>query len=159
MQPLFVEYELALKLKEAGFVSPGYAFYDSNGNFHPSVQSVEAMRECFNSPLEEYDKDDTVFVEFSPNAIEDVEEVNAPIYQQVFDWLEERGYRMELEWLTDSDRAMLDLFDSDISVPRFTFVQVVQNGNRLAARKNVWDTAIEEALKLLKEKLIKPDAL
>lgn len=152
MQHLFVEYPLALKLKEAGMNEPTLGYYDGHRLLRPSIQQVETLMELYEkaditvSKYDGYDKDDDVFIDFKANTFEI--DVAAPIYQQVFDWLEGKGMSIQCRRIEAGYHCVVDYFKNHMMYT----VKTEGAFPYFETRKQAWDRAIEEAQKLLKEK-------
>jgi hypothetical protein len=159
MQHLFVEYPLALKLKEAGFTGACLGFYDGDGCFHPNIQDFYTCVSAgwiSEEAAANYDGDDHLFVDFDPNTIDGVPDVSAPIFQQVFDWLEGKGIIVH-QWYNPQTELhyAATLWGTD-GKELWSEYEYPDSAKGLhSTRKQAWDIAIEEALKLLKEKQAK----
>ena len=77
MRHLFVPHDLALRLKEKGFDAPCLAWYDKDGDL------VYELRGAY---------DETA----NRNSYFNSGGCAAPLYQQVTDWLEKKGYYAEV---------------------------------------------------------------
>lgn len=131
MKHLFVPYELALQLKEKGFDEPCFAYY---GNF----TGIEYI------PYEEYpcsNSSDLMKNRFT-----------APLYQQVTDW-----FYNEHRLFVEADGYIIDSGEYDGCYAFKATVRGNQNykdhiifaQGEFPTRQKAWDTAIEEALKLI----------
>lgn len=136
MQHLFVEWPLALKLKEARFGEPCLGVYRDKV-LYPHL--------AYDSESWEYDYQFAATVDVD-------DDVLAPIYQQVFDWLEGKGFDIRLY------RVILDnqkFYDGEVCqdlTGKLLFSLTKNNESLYETKKQAWDRAIEEALKILKEK-------
>jgi hypothetical protein len=146
MQHLFVEYSLALKLKEAGFDEPCLGNY-YEGRLYPwltrasSLVRLEPGMQSTGHSYEGYKPQDMVFANNLPNTYD---YIPAPIYQQVFDWLEGKG--IVLGYLKRFKEKQYFFF----IVNEHTEKSIQTKDS--PTKRQAYDVAIEKALQLLKEK-------
>lgn len=121
MEKLFVSFELALILKEKGFDSGCLAHYYRDGRFRykPFIQDAAG----------------------NPNIKNEEEEISAPLYQQVIDWVREEH---EIDFFLFKLKSGIYKFD----VHRNGECKTLPNPARLPYYEAL-DKAIEEALKLI----------
>ena len=128
MKHLFVPYELSVKLKEKGFDEDCIAYYDvEDGNALkpiPMGQEINAFRSNTNSLM-----------------------VATPIYQQVVDWLYEKGVSLEL-YSCDMGKNFNHVIRK---VGRNLYEIKALDNKAVPNRYDAFNKAIEEALKLLNQ--------
>jgi hypothetical protein len=84
MENLFLPYRLAIKMKEIGFNDACFRGYNSNGE----ITDYSVSFKNYN---------DEIFI-------------NAPLYQQVFDWFRDRGFQISIWVDPDDDSCMTEIF-------------------------------------------------
>ena len=88
MEKEFIQYEEALTLKELGFNEDGFGMF-MDGDFIPGIILYKQIKKMESTPISK--KRGTIVS-------------IAPLYQQAFDWLEERCYyNISYETYTTSD--------------------------------------------------------
>jgi hypothetical protein len=154
MQHLFVEYPLALKLKEAGFEAECAAYYEK-GVLFPVADLVANLTFNQLAVIEDYPghtPTSIVFVKDFP-IFHDDDIVMAPIFQQVFDWLEGMNIYITLELRDNWWIPTLNSRYHQKIIYMGTNDWGYATGVLLKDKKKAWDWAIEEALKLLKKEI------
>lgn len=125
MQQHFVEYPLALKLKEAGFNEPCVSWFVD--------ETLLVDHGFYGSDLDGFK----------------AEVVRAPIYQQVFDWLDSQGIYVNFPHMGSFYIISITDFKNQILCKDRNHKGLP---NIYKTRKQAWDRAIEVALELLKKK-------
>lgn len=82
--------------------------------------------------------------------------IAAPLYHQVFDWLESKGFEIRNMWLTDPNRIQVDLLVNGWD--KFTSVLQISDMDRYVIRGKAWNDAIITALKLINNNEINNNA-
>lgn len=134
MQQHFVEYLLALPLQSAGFKEP------CMGIFHDKVLYPHLT---YDSECWEYD------YQFATTTDVDTD-VLAPIYSQVFDWLETK--MLFVKWWCNYKTGMCTVRITNEKDYILWMAQEGEEPKLYPSKKAAWDAGIEQALELLKKK-------
>lgn len=161
MKELFVSYELALKLKEKGFNEPCFAMYQKNKklwycNKHNRITNfvINPNKRTLEFQKEYYPKN--VLTVNSEDFLLNCSNFTAPLYQQVIDWLDSKGFIIEIDFAdTESSygfqfticlKGNYEYNDLDMrhsAKRKYYFNEYFDN------RYNCYNKAIEEALELI----------
>jgi len=128
MKEQFATYEIALRLKELGFDKSCLAIFSENNSFKISMFGQRFY----------------TIIETSDDFAEDIEinDVLAPLWQQVIDWLREKRVIIELNW---SEEHNINYFTP---VTRFGHKKFI--GIRTYKYEEAREHAILKALEIIK---------
>lgn len=133
----FVPYEIAVTLKGAGFDEPCFGVYDISSIlslYAPSKSIALGFKIGLNSELDEIT-------------------AAAPLYQQVFDWLELQNIRIHDCWIFFERKWSVSIFNiptGNRMWPNSILAPIEPDSLLYSDKREAWNAAITEALNLLK---------